>query len=152
MSSWAEVTSAEPDFAERVRRVFDAHLHKTMATVRRDGSPRISGIEVEFSEGEVFMGMMPGSVKVADLRRDPRLALHSGSEDPPKDNPGEWIGDAKIAGRAVEVTDGGRPSESAHRFRVDVDEVVLIRVGQPADHLEIESWHEGRGYQRRVRK
>ena len=152
MSSWAEVRSAEPDFADRVRRVFDAHRHKTMATVRQDGSPRISGIEVEFSDGDVVLGMMPGSVKLADLRRDPRLALHSGSEDPPKDNPSEWIGDAKIAGRVVEVPDLERPLESAHHFRVDIDEVVLIRVGEPADHLVIESWHEGRGYQRRDRK
>ena len=152
MSSWAQVKAAEPDFADRVREVFDAHRHKTMATVRRDGSPRISGIEVEFSEDEVFMGMMPGSVKLADLRRDARLALHSASEDPPKDDPSEWVGDAKIAGRAVEVPDVDRDSEPAPRFRVDIDEVVLIRVGRPADHLVIESWHEGRGLQRRERR
>ena len=152
MSSWAQVRAAEPDFADRVRKVFDAHRHKTMATVRRDGSPRISGIEVEFSEDEVFMGMMPGSVKLADLRRDPRLALHSASEDPPKDDPGEWIGDAKIAGRAVEVPDVERPSEEGHRFLVDVDEVVLIQIGRPADHLVIESWHARRGLQRRERR
>jgi hypothetical protein len=152
LSSWAEVKAAEPEFADRVRKVFDAHRHKTMATVRRDGSPRISGIEVEFSEADVFMGVMPGSVKLADLRRDPRLALHSASEDPPKDDPSEWVGDAKISGRAVEVPDVERPSEAGHRFRVEVDELVLIRVGRPADHLVIESWHEGRGLRRRERK
>ena len=92
------------------------------------------------------------SVKLADLRRDPRLALHSASEDPPKDDPREWVGDAKIAGRAVEVPEADRHSEPAPRFRVDVDEVVLMRVGRPADHLVIESWHEGRGLQRRERR
>jgi hypothetical protein len=30
--------------------------------------------------------------------------------------------------------------------------VVLTRVGQPADHLVIESWHPGRGLERRTRR
>ena len=83
MARWADIEAAEPDFATRVRTLFDAHRHKTLATLRRDGSPRISGIEVEFADGEAVLGMMPGSVKADDLRRDPRLGLHSASEDPP---------------------------------------------------------------------
>src|SRR2546429_4283378 len=46
--------------------------------------PRISGIEVEFAEGEIFLGLMPGSRKLYDLERDPRLALHSPTDDPPR--------------------------------------------------------------------
>ncbi len=152
MSSWAEVAAAEPEFADRVRRVFDAHRHKVLPTVRRDGSPRVSGIEVEFVEGELLMGMMPGSVKAHDLRRDPRLALHAASEDAPQDDPGSWLGDAKIGGRAIEVVGPSDEDEPAHRFQVDIAEVVLIRVGRPADHLVIESWHEGRGLERKQRK
>jgi hypothetical protein len=147
VSSWAEVEAAEPDFAKKVRTVFDAQKHKTMATIRRDGSPRISGIEMEFSEGEVFVGMMPASVKFADLQRDARIALHSGSEDTPTDDPTAWRGDAKIAGRAIEV-----PEERFKKFRIDITEVVLIRVGRPADHLVVESWHPGRGLVRRERR
>jgi hypothetical protein len=41
----------------------------TLATLRRDGSPRISGTEVEFTDGQVWLGMMPGSLKALDLRR-----------------------------------------------------------------------------------
>ncbi len=152
MSTWAEVAAAEPEFADRVRRVFDARRHKVLATLRRDGSPRVSGIELEFADGELWMGMMPGSVKAQDLRRDPRLALHAASEDPPQDDPSSWLGDAKIGGRAVEVVELGDAGEAAHRFKVDVIEVVLIRVGRPADHLVIESWHEGRGLDRKERK
>ena len=151
MTNWASVAAAEPEFADRVRRVFDAHRHKVLATLRRDGSPRVSGIEVEFADGELLMGMMPGSMKAQDLRRDPRLALHAASEDPPQDDPGSWLGDARIAGRAVEVV-GSTDDEPAHRFKVDITEVVLIRVGRPADHLIIESWHEGRGLERKQRK
>jgi Pyridoxamine 5'-phosphate oxidase len=152
MSTWAEVAAAEPEFADRVRRLFDARRHKVLATLRRDGSPRVSGIEVEFADGELWMGMMFGSVKAADLSRDPRLALHAASEDPPQDDPSSWLGDAKIAGRAIEVVEVVNAGEAAHRFRVDVTEVVFIRVGLPSDHLVIESWHEGRGLERKERK
>jgi len=152
MSTWAEVAAAEPEFADRVRRVFDSHRHKVLATLRGDGSPRVSGIEVEFADGELLMGMMPGSVKAQDLRRDPRLALHAASEDPPQDEPSSWLGDAKIAGRAVEVAAPADEDEPAHRFSVDIAEVVLTGVGRPADHLVIESWHEGRGLERKERK
>ncbi len=151
MTNWASVAAAEPEFADRVRRVFDAHRHKVLATLRRDGSPRVSGIELEFADGELLMGMMPGSMKAQDLGRDPRLALHAASEDPSQDDPSSWLGDARIAGRAVEVV-GTTDDEPAHRFKVDITEVVLIRVGRPADHLVIESWHEGRGLERKQRK
>jgi hypothetical protein len=95
---------------------------------------------------------MTGSVKAQDLRLDPRLALHAASEDPPEDDPSAWLGDAKVAGRAVEVVGPTDEDEPAHRFKVDITEVVLIRVGRPADHLLIESWHEGRGLERKVRR
>jgi hypothetical protein len=36
--------------------VFDLRRHKTLATLRQDGSPRISGIELEFVDGDVVMG------------------------------------------------------------------------------------------------
>ena len=153
MGSWREVEADAPELASRVRAVFDAHRHKLLATLRRDGSPRISGIEATFADGELWLGMMPGSRKALDLRRDPRLALHSASLDPP-DDPTTWPGDAKLAGRAVEVDDpalkerfaggGGQPGQS-HLFRVEVDEVVHTRVGDPADHLVIDLWREGEG-------
>jgi len=61
-----------------------------------------------------------------------------------------WEGDAKLAGRAVETTEGNAP-EGGHRFRIDLTEVVLTRVGDPADLLLIESWHPGGGVERRKR-
>jgi len=152
MARWAAVLAAEPEFAYGVRELFDAHKHKTMATLRRDGSPRISGIEVEFNDGDVWLGMMPGSVKAADLRRDQRLALHSASVDPVEGEEGSWAGDAKLAGRAVEIAHPDGVSEAGHRFRVEIAEVVRIRVGDPADHLVIESWRERAGLRRRIRR
>lgn len=151
MARWQDLKKAEPEFAKRVRKLFDAHKHKTIATLRKDGSPRISGIEVEFSGGDVWLGMMPGSLKAADVRRDPRLALHSASVDPVEGDESGWPGDAKLAGRAVEVPDASGSTMGGHRFRVEIAEVVLTRVGSPADHLVIESWHEDRGLQSRKR-
>jgi hypothetical protein len=152
VASWADLEADAPDFAARVLRVFGSRRHKTVATLRRDGSPRISGIEVEFSEGEVWLGMMPASVKSLDLRRDPRLALHAQSEDPPAEDPGTWAGDAKLAGIAIEQAAPGQPQLASKRFKVDIAEVVLTRVGPSADHLLIEAWHPGRGLQLQRRR
>jgi hypothetical protein len=99
MTAWKDIEAAEPEFAARVRKIFDAHKHKTIAALRADGGPRISGIEAQFADGELTFGSMPGARKGADLRRDPRFALHSASLDPPEGDEAAWPGDAKIAGR-----------------------------------------------------
>jgi hypothetical protein len=156
MPSWGEVETEVPELAALARRFLDAHVHKTLATLRRDGSPRISGTEVDFAEGEMWLGSMWHSSKALDLRRDPRFALHSGSTDPP-----DWTGDAKVAGRVRELTDperkaaivaGDAPPGPSHLFRADITELVVVRLGDPADHLVIESWHAGRGANSRERR
>lgn len=53
MTRWDDVAAEVPDFVARVYRVFTAHRTQTLATLRRDGSPRISGIEMEFSDGDI---------------------------------------------------------------------------------------------------
>lgn len=153
MASWQEITADAPEFAKRVQEVFASGTNKTIATLRKDGSPRISASELEFADGQVTLGMMPDSMKLRDVRRDPRIAVHSPTLEPPKD-PTDWPGDAKLAGRAVAIdTPDDSPSADAGFFRIDVAEVALTYVGgSPPDHLVIESWHEGRGYQRRTRK
>ena len=148
MASWAEFASAEPALASRVQQRFDTRKHKTLATLRKDGSPRISGIEVEFADGELFLGMMPGSRKLSDLERDPRLALHSPTDDPPIDRPSGWRGEAKITGRAVEVSAASSPVAGAGRIRVDITEVVLTYLNRAGNRLVVESWHPGRGRDR----
>jgi pyridoxamine 5'-phosphate oxidase-like protein len=142
MTSWQAFAEAAPEFAASVRERFAVRKHCTMATLRKDGSPRISGTEVEFSGAELGLGSMPGALKARDLRRDPRVALHSPTEDPPEDTPGDWGGEAKIAGRVVELSDASR-DDTPHSFRVDIGEVVLTRV--EGDHLLIRTWHPDRG-------
>lgn len=122
-----------------------------MATLRRDGSPRISGTEVEFAEGEIRLGMMHGARRALDLRRDPRVALHSQGVDPPEGDPGSWSGEAKISGQAIEL-EAPEADDGSHRFVVDIAAVVITRLGSPADHLVIESWRPGRGLVRYERR
>ena len=152
MASWQEIEKDAPEFAARVRAVFGAGTNKTIATLRADGSPRISASELEFADGEVTFGMMGGSRKLADVRRDPRIAVHSPTLEPPTDTT-TWTGDAKISGSAVEVpSPPDNPHEGAGHFRIDVTEVAHTYLGgNPPDHLVIESWHTGRGHQRRTR-
>jgi hypothetical protein len=151
MARWDEFAAAEPDLADHVRRCFALGKHCTLATLRRDGSPRISGTEVEFAgDGEIYLGMMSGSLKAHDLRRDPRLALHCPTRDAPEGDPSAWLGDAKLAGRAVDVSDP-ESEDGSHRFRIDIDEVVVTTV-EGGDHLLIRSWHPGRGSERRERR
>jgi hypothetical protein len=149
MATWGQIEEAAPEFARRVRGRFDAGTNKTVATVRADGAPRISGLELKFEDGEATFGMMGGSRKLADVRRDPRIAVHCPTIEPP-DDPASWPGDAKLAGLAVET--GPVPDASdGGAFRVDITEVVLTYVGTPADHLVIETWHPAGGWNRQTR-
>jgi hypothetical protein len=153
VASWRDIEQDAPDFAARVRERFGAGTNKTIATLRRDGSPRISASELEFSEGEITLGMMGGSMKLLDVRRDPRIAVHSPTIEPPADDPESWPGDAKLAGTAVAIDPpADSPHEGAGFFRIDITELVLTYVGTPADHLVIESWHPDSGWRRRTRR
>jgi hypothetical protein len=155
VASWAEVESEAAELAALARRYLDARTHKTLATLRRDGSPRISGTEATFLDGELWLGSMWRSRKARDLQRDPRFALHSGSEDPP-----EWDGDAKLSGRLVEVSDraakqavlrargSDEPPGNWHLFRAELSEVVVTHLNEARDRLVIEFWREGSGVRR----
>jgi hypothetical protein len=152
MPSWSEFEAAAPELAARVRARLDAHAHKTLATLRRDGSPRISGTETELKEGELWIGSMWQARKAHDLQRDPRFALHSGS-----DEPSGWDGDAKLAGVAEEITDpqrvrainGGKaPPGPSHLFRLDLREVSTVGLDETRKALAIDVWTPERGVRR----
>ncbi|MGV1009416.1 MAG: pyridoxamine 5'-phosphate oxidase family protein [Dermatophilaceae bacterium] len=150
MAAWRDVERAAPQFAARVRERFDAHRHKTIATVRADGAPRISGIEAAFDDGELTFGSMPDARKGADLRRDPRFALHSATVDPVEGHDAQWPGEAKISGRARyrgSTTDG----PSGDLFHADVAEVVLTHLNEDATRLVVQWWTAADGLRSRER-
>ena len=132
MARWQDIEDSAPEFAAEVQRYFDTRVHKTLATLRADGSPRISGTESYFADGDLWFGSMSNARKALDLRRDSRFALHSGSIDPP-----DWEGDAKISGLAEEITD---PERDSHLFRADIHAAVLVGLNEARDRLVIQLW------------
>ena len=163
MATWQEIEEAAPELAARARGYLDAHVHKTLATIRRDGAPRISGTEIFFAEGDVWLGSMPGALKARDLQRDPRFALHSGSKDPADG----WDGDAKLAGVAEEIVDTDRkvavfalraPSSDSepedvdfgdsHLFRCDIRELSVAGLNAQRTGMTIDVWTPERGVRR----
>ncbi|NBE53458.1 pyridoxamine 5'-phosphate oxidase family protein [Streptomyces boluensis] len=147
--NWEAFAAAEPELARTVEDRFGMFTHHVLATLRKDGSPRTTGLEVRFLHGELWLGMMPHSLKAADLRRDPRFALQA--------NPGAGQemggGDVRVAGRAVEVHD---PVERAryteqveppdpdafHLFRVELTEVVRTFI-EDGKYLAVQIWKPG---------
>jgi hypothetical protein len=152
MPAWKAIEQAEPEFARRVRQRFDAGRHKTIATLRADGSPRISGIEAEFADGDLRFGSMTGARKLADLTRDPRFALHGPTFHPEDGKESEWPGEAKIAGRALPAgpvtTDGASEQPDGETFVADITEVVVTGLDAAATKLVVESWTPERGLRR----
>jgi hypothetical protein len=147
MTAWQDVERLEPEFARRVRALFDAHKHKTIATLRADGSPRISGIEAVFEDGELVFGSMANARKGADLHRDPRFAVHTATVDPVEGSEAQWPGEAKISGRALaagQLTEG----PDGDRFRADIAEVVHTHLNEEATLLVVEWWTPTHGLRR----
>ena len=152
MPSWSEIEAEAPDLAKRARGFLEGHTHLTMATLRKDGSPRISGTEIQMRDGEIYFGSMWKGVKALDLLRDPRFAIHSGSADPDDG----WEGDAKIAGTAIEDEEAREArkepgEEDYHLFRAEITELVVVGLNDERTKMVIESWHPGRGVERRER-
>ncbi len=148
MARWSEIESAVPEFAARVRGAFESGRHKVIATIRPDGSPRISGIECEFREGELMFGSMPGSRKSADLMRDPRFALHSPPIPPAHGEESTWTGEAKVSGVAIP-----QPAEAAYGpggdyFTADLTEVVFTGLNDSGTRLAVEWWTPEDGLRR----
>ena len=134
-------------------------MHKTLATVRADGAPRISGNEAWIAADDLWFGSMWRSARALDLRRDPRFALHSASADPP-----QWAGDASLSGRAEEVDVGDRPCRAMavarstvpsgpwHLFRADLTEVLLVALDEPARRISRSTiWRPGEPVRRITR-
>jgi Pyridoxamine 5'-phosphate oxidase len=154
MASWAKIEAAEPELAGAIRTRFDAHGFGLLATLRRDGSPRISGVVPLFALGELWLPMLPGSRKALDLLADARFALHCATVD--KDLA---AGDAKLSGRAepvdddptiesfcaafVDITGEPPPDGPFPLFYADVLDMSIVR--SDGDHLDIRWWREGEG-------
>lgn len=134
--NWAEFERSEPELAALGRERFARTGMAMLGTLRRDGSPRVTPLEVFIVRGEMMLGMIWQSMKALDLVRDPRVVVHSivtakaGTD-----------GEFKLRGWARDVTDPElreaygdalwedqqwRPEEPYHLFAVDIDEVAYV--------------------------
>ena len=143
--TWADFQKSEPGFAALVRERFESHRHGVMATLRRDGAPRLSGMETPIRDGHLWLALDVTSLKAADLRRDARFSMHCAPDDEDLS-----LGDARVEGRAVPALDTevaifikshrlpiDDPSTMA-LFTADLTRVVLTRVEDRA--LVVLSW------------
>ncbi|NAZ84427.1 pyridoxamine 5'-phosphate oxidase family protein [Kineococcus sp. R8] len=143
---WADLETAEPDVAAAVLGRFRAARHHVLATLTLDGSPRVSGTEVDVWRGDLVVGSMVGARKAADLGRDPRFALHAHTGDGSMAD-----GDAKLAGTAQEVLDAEEladyvadrhPPEPFQLFRLLVATAVLTDL--QGDGIRVRTLRPGR--------
>ena len=101
MITWTEFEQREPVLAEVGRAHFYQHSIGLgfLATVRRDGGPRVHPVCPVISPSGLHVLILPGP-KRADLRRDGRYSLHTEMFPPPREDDG-----FAVTGRAREETD-----------------------------------------------
>ncbi len=157
---WSELERRQPRLARRAReRLIDPGV-VLVATIRRDGTPRLSPVEPFLLDGRLWLSMMAGSLKARDLLRDPRVLVHGIVTD--RDG---RDGEVKLRGRARVEDDVGVQRAYAeavsaalgwspevgrfHLFEVDVDDVTSIRYA-PSGDQHVASWPPAREFVRRA--
>ncbi|SFB15871.1 Pyridoxamine 5'-phosphate oxidase [Amycolatopsis marina] len=154
MTSWQEFTEGAPRTAEIfVRRHTAAGNLCLLATLRSDGSPRISPVEPRVFEDRLWIVGMPNTTKFRDLARDPRFCLHTATVDPEVKE-----GDAKVWGVANDVRDTAlhqrfatalyeetgfdlRGQEFDHFYEAVLTSASAVQVGE--GHLDVTIWKPG---------
>ena len=97
--SWNVLETQAPEMAEFGRIRLQGGV-AYLATLRKDGSPRVHPFTPIIGEGHFFVFMQPTSPKGHDLRRDPRFAVHCAVTDM-SGKSGEFI----VTGRANFIED-----------------------------------------------
>lgn len=128
--SWQIFASQSPELAEFAQ----TRLHNKvayLATIRKDGSPRVHPFTPIIGEGHLFVFMEPTSPKGHDLRRDPRYAIHCSVSDTSGES-GEviltgrarYIEDTELRAVSVRVSPY-KPAERYILFELDVESVTI---------------------------
>jgi hypothetical protein len=157
---WHELVDRQPRLVEVARaRLLEPGV-VLVATVRKDGTPRLSPVEPFVLDGDLLLSMLWGSFKARDLQRDPRVLVHSivtgreGAE-----------GELKLRGSAVEEGDLSRQRRYAdavsvslgwqpepgrfHLFSLDISDVTFIRYDEPTGDQFVATWPPAREFVRR---
>jgi hypothetical protein len=150
--NWRDLELAAPEIAEPAKTRLDDARVALLATLREDGSPRISPIEPFFTEGHLLFGAMAWTLKVRDLERDPRCTLHSAITGP---SAGE--GELKLYGWAIEADDDLRaacregwwteePHEAARVFTLTVEEAAFVTWDYEGGEMTVRRWSPDAGF------
>jgi hypothetical protein len=157
---WSELETRQPRLADLGRqRLLDPGV-VLVATIRRDGTPRLSPVEPFVMDGDLWLSMLWQSTKAADLLRDPRLLVHGVVA-----NRDGREGEFKVRGQARSEKDGSvqrRYAEAVaqglgwkpevgqfHLFAVDIEHVGYLRYDEPTGDQYVTQWPPGREYVRR---
>jgi hypothetical protein len=159
---WSELTALAPRLADLGRRRLEDPGVVLVGTIRHDGTVRISPVEPLLWQGDLWLSMLYGSQKAADLRRDPRVLIHSIVT-----NRDGRMGEYKVRGRAVEApAEGIRESYAEevqrrlgweptpgrfHLFSIDIGDVTFIRYEETSGNQFVTRWPTGGEFLRRGR-
>jgi hypothetical protein len=142
---------AAPEIAEPGKALLQRTRVALLATLRKDGSPRISPVEPFFAAGHLLFGAMAWTLKVRDLERDPRCTLHSAITGPNEGQP-----ELKLYCRAIDADEEVRatcpdgwwidqPPESARVFSLSIDEATFITWDYAAGEMTVRRWSRDAG-------
>jgi hypothetical protein len=150
MVAWGDFEQAARGLAGVGRAKIERDGLLLAATLRKDGTPRISPIEAYLVEGELVLSVWPGTMKDRDLAHDSRVLLHSlvlSAHDPADEfklrGRAQQIADERMNGAvrdAVEAAHNGgwRPPEDWNFYAVDIDDVAHVTGEYPA--MEVNVW------------
>ena len=157
---WSEMEGVQPRLAGLGRRRLLEPGVVLVATIRGDGTPRVSPVEPFLMDGVLWLSMLWQSRKAADLARDPRILVHSviTSRD-------GGDGEFKIRGTARAEPDPGVQRRYAgqvadslgwspepgcfHLFAVSIGEVAFIRYDSANGDQHVAMWPPAREFIRR---
>ena len=146
MFSWTDFEQAAPELAGLGRERVERYGFMLLGTVRRDGTARISAVEVCLVKGHLAMSFIHGSRKERDVRRDPRILLHSpmlNAEDPNDE--------FKLRGRVVAIEDAElraaaavwNPPPELDPFTVDIESAAFLAWSQ--GEMQMIHWSRAHG-------
>jgi hypothetical protein len=157
---WADFGEQQQQLAALGRKMLGDPGVVLVATIRDDGTPRVSPVEPLFWADDLWLSMGWGTRKAVDLTRDPRILVHSivASRD-------GTSGEYKVRGHAiteneatvheayanvVAATLGWRPEPGRfHLFRIDVEDVTYIRWDDATNDQYVTRWPHGGEFVRR---
>ncbi len=147
MVSWGEFAKAEPEMAGVLTSLLDWIPITYLATVRKDGAPRVHPVCPIIGKGRMFVAVNETSPKRHDLKSDRRYAMHA--------LPDKRDAEFYVTGSATLIEDqptrdliskaaGHTVHDSDWLFEFDIEHVMTAhweKVGQPDTYAVRRFWH-----------